>query len=484
MTFSQYGPSTMLQLLNSTFEATSDFRIIEGLKIPYFYNHKDVIIFPPVSDEDNSSNHLESIFASLNTTVCDIKDNGFNGKKLIFPVVQEQSFFGYRRNHWVTLYYDPHTEIATVIDSRPMFASYWYVTGPIQTSLANGLKLLGHNIKRFQVKYQGIQDDYVRCGAWTATNIELLAHGKSVDNLLRELKSEHRDAMVRHQQYKIEQGKNPVVFNLNPVLEATSSHSFNDSCHDSTDVSKFKIESSHSELTRSSNEETSDPNEPCLDDYVFPEEKKQREAEWLETANQLITATMSHPNLIAHELITQQDIIHHVNPDLLKHLAAKDLFALIDACSQTNDSDLTIRSDLGSFLRMIGIEEQAIITLSLSELLIFDAVIRLTVLCAGNERFYANCLSTIDSSQFMEIIDEHRDFKSRLFASLKQVIETRLRIKFCDSARSSCDVTKKENTDSNESRLTFFFTTNKPQAKGRENDATIDSSLDDCAKVF
>ncbi|NDH66938.1 MAG: hypothetical protein EBY22_03325, partial [Gammaproteobacteria bacterium] len=51
-------------------------------------------------------------------------------KCFVFPLAEERGAllsWGPSRKHWVTLHYDPSTQIATVIDSRPTLVSYWYI---------------------------------------------------------------------------------------------------------------------------------------------------------------------------------------------------------------------------------------------------------------------------------------------------------------------------------------------------------------------
>ena len=90
------------------------------------------------------------------------------------------------------------TQIATVIDSRPTIVSYWYFSKPIHDFLNIGLQALElPPVKKLNVIYQGVQHDDVHCGPWTATNIEALAEGQSLETLST-LTSQDRDAIVQH----------------------------------------------------------------------------------------------------------------------------------------------------------------------------------------------------------------------------------------------------------------------------------------------
>ena len=386
--FKKYGPSHMIQLLSTTFRSSENLRTNNwlGLELPCFYESDEAIIFTPVSDVDDSHHDLESITQTLSQTPANLPR-----KKLIFPVVEEQrSFLDLPRNHWVTLHYDPDTEIATLIDSRPAWASFWYPTSTIHTTLMSGLSARGLVVKTFEVKYQGVQSDYMRCGAWTAVNIELLAHGKSVNELLLELTAADRDAVVEHNQHKMDTGENNGIFQ--PV-NAIDPNSY-DHCEVETSLSEQNI--------------------------------AQQQATWLETANILFEHTRNNPRqlllaLIARESITYQGV--KLSDQILDQFSAEQILANTSIGLSTTRFQVYDPTRLGSSLREIGFDEQEINALTLSDQLKYDAIVSSAINGAGHDDFYAERIFSLESplaSQAM--LSEYQRFKTVLFSSLKQQV--------------------------------------------------------------
>ena len=105
-------------------------------------------------------------------------------KSIIIPVTEFQSLFWYgpRRNHYVTLHYNPNTNTATLIDSRSRLLSMHYSTKPMQEMLIAGLQHFTYKGARIQTDemqfdhiYQGVQHNEDQCGYWASKNIFDLA---------------------------------------------------------------------------------------------------------------------------------------------------------------------------------------------------------------------------------------------------------------------------------------------------------------------
>ncbi len=220
----RYSPSVMRALLDKTFTAVgSRFTMLGGIQIPYFYDYEghDCIIFPPVSDLEGSTT-LTSISTALLISAPLIKDTSYFEKKMIFPVGEEQGLLSrfFPRNHFVTLHYDPNTQTATLIDSRPRRYSFLYPTTPMKESLRIGLQSLGLDLQHFNVNYQSVQYDDKHCGAWTAINIEALASGRSIEDHMLFLSADDKERIIQHNIDKLFANKKGIYqanSGLNPV---------------------------------------------------------------------------------------------------------------------------------------------------------------------------------------------------------------------------------------------------------------------------
>ena len=75
--------------------------------------------------------------------------------------------------------------MATLLDSRPWYASFLYPTKTMEKMLREGLvQLVGEEkaaAMTFQKAYQKVQYNDTHCGAWTAANVGSLAGGTSID---------------------------------------------------------------------------------------------------------------------------------------------------------------------------------------------------------------------------------------------------------------------------------------------------------------
>ncbi|MEI6094241.1 MAG: hypothetical protein WCR08_02055 [Gammaproteobacteria bacterium] len=191
-----------------------------GVLSPYFYEGEHAIVFPPCSDTDGTG--METITQVLAQAKPHLIAPA--SKCFLFPLAEERGAFlswGPSRKHWVTLHYDPSTQIATVIDSRPTLVSYWYICQPIHDFLNAGLMALDlPPVKKFNVVYQGIQHDDIRCGPWTAANIEGLACGRTLETQLTYFTAQDSDGIVQHHIDRLYHKKSQPYRSLKDVLSS------------------------------------------------------------------------------------------------------------------------------------------------------------------------------------------------------------------------------------------------------------------------
>ena len=212
----KYPSSTMTSWLSVAFEP------IEIDADVVFYEGKDAIVFGPVADGGVPRGALDFHFPQ---TIADaLKKAGslmvekkYTEKTMIFPLTEVlPCVFGWGppRMHWVTLHYDPQTEIATLIDSRPWINSVSYLTDPMKKLLNEGLEPLGHSVKELKCVYQNIQHDDIYCGPWTATNIEALANGMPLaqHTTTSVLLSDDRDGVISHHRNMLLSRENQGVY--------------------------------------------------------------------------------------------------------------------------------------------------------------------------------------------------------------------------------------------------------------------------------
>lgn len=193
----KYGASHMRELLEAYFTVSAATFETKGVvTAPSFYTCDHAIIFPPSSDTQGTME--EALGDVLANARQHLQDKAITNKVFLFPVVEEQviTLFG-RRNHWVTLHYDPRTKTATLIDSRPYIFSMLYGTKAIESELRRGLIKWNMELDTFCVKYQEIQWDDIHCGAWTAENLRQLSGGCSIDQLMRALSTAKINDMIQ-----------------------------------------------------------------------------------------------------------------------------------------------------------------------------------------------------------------------------------------------------------------------------------------------
>uniref|UniRef100_A0A2H5FM59 Uncharacterized protein n=1 Tax=Legionella sainthelensi TaxID=28087 RepID=A0A2H5FM59_9GAMM len=188
---------------NSKFEKSNNLIETYGaIYIHPYYLTNNAIVIPPSSDTQSKIPTLQTISEGLKN----IKDisRKHPEKKIYIPVAEEQKIFGiFKRNHWVTLEYDPVHKKATLLDSRPRAISFIYPCKAIKRQLKEGLEMLyGSSINfSFEKKYQGVQHNDIHCGAWTCTNILDLAGAEceayNIDNQKTKYKCSDESSVVQ-----------------------------------------------------------------------------------------------------------------------------------------------------------------------------------------------------------------------------------------------------------------------------------------------
>ncbi len=162
--------------------------------VPSYYQNANCRILSPASDikarraspgSGASTWSIQDALSSEATHEWVVK----TGKPIIIPVtLQQRRFFGRfgrERNHWLTLHYDPKTNVATVLDSRPRVAGLFYpkaqIKEMVKQGLANNFPDKADTVK-LDFKYQAAQKDDTVCGAWVVMNIAGLSGAVTKDN--------------------------------------------------------------------------------------------------------------------------------------------------------------------------------------------------------------------------------------------------------------------------------------------------------------
>lgn len=179
---SRYSASDIIRLLNKTpdLNGRSQYLNTGNVLVYSYYENEQCIVLSPATD---TVNHHAQMLPTISQGLKRLPELNKSTKKILIPVAQEQKILGlFKRNHWVTLQYDPVENKATVLDSRPWLVSFFYPMAAIKNELKQGInKLYGEKTAqtmRFATKYQGVQFNDIYCGAWTYRNILDLANKK------------------------------------------------------------------------------------------------------------------------------------------------------------------------------------------------------------------------------------------------------------------------------------------------------------------
>lgn len=176
----RYSPSDVRAVLYASKLNKSNAEFIPegfGITVPSYYTTNTAIVIAPSTDTLNSRGQmLQTISEGLSR----LKNEDISNKNIYIPVTEEQKILGlFKRNHWITLEYNPETKQATLLDSRPWIISFLYPCKAMKNQLEEGLgKIYKEDIKiSFKKKYQGVQRNDIHCGAWTCRNILDLSGG-------------------------------------------------------------------------------------------------------------------------------------------------------------------------------------------------------------------------------------------------------------------------------------------------------------------
>ena len=170
----RYNSSDVRAVLDaSKLNKSSDKFTPEGfcIKVPSYYTTNTAIVIAPSTD---TKNHKAQMLQTIKKGLSRLKKENIGDKKIYIPVAEEQKILGlFKRNHWVTLEYDPKKQQATLLDSRPWIISFLYPCKAMKNQLKEGLKkIYEEDIEiSFKKKYQGVQRNDIHCGAWTSQNI-------------------------------------------------------------------------------------------------------------------------------------------------------------------------------------------------------------------------------------------------------------------------------------------------------------------------
>lgn len=184
---------------------------------PGYYHNEQAIVLDAATDTVSANQMLQTISEAFDAIADLPEDEKQKQKQIIIPVTEEQKILGlFKRNHWVTLTYDPQTNIATLLDSRPWLVSFLYPTSAMKKSLTEGIhKVFPDNAEsmKFQTRYQAVQHNDMHCGAWVTTNIRDLA-GANKEGVLKTI-DQQVSAYSRDDEAKI------VEYNVQSVAHNT-----------------------------------------------------------------------------------------------------------------------------------------------------------------------------------------------------------------------------------------------------------------------
>ncbi len=389
-----------------------------GISQPYFYNSDHATVFPPVTDTDKKDMaQRETIQETLEKTADALRIKRIlldKTKRMVFPVTEEQPILLlFPRNHWVTLIYDPATQNATLIDSRPQIYGYFYPTSAMEASLVEGLKYLDLTVKHFEVKYQAIQHDDIHCGAWTAMNVEAFALGASIEQQMAALTSEDKETVIQHQIDLVCSDKEKMPYLLrdgNSTASATDSNA-------------------------SLNTLDSDDGFVQVPEECFPEK-----AVWIQTAIELFKDCFNNPRALILALIARENLTYNGIKLSDEHMGIINISTLFNEIEQkyphfshTQRLDYERKltgyglfnpSYIVSKLKAIGFTDADIHPMGLSDMIRYDAALCSAEANAGHDAAYAR-LQTQDEDEVLisKARAELHAFKHDLALALKHAVE-------------------------------------------------------------
>lgn len=179
----RYAPNKLRELFKREYKARLPMDVGENLTGYRYYIAGNSIVLDPATDTEN---------AGMQTVAEAIKNlkhlpEEHKQKSIIIPVSEQQKVFGlFKRNHWVTLHYNPATNVATLIDPRPWYASFFYPRMNLFSMLRQGIRAIYDeeqaNKLKYSTHYQSMQYDDTYCGAWAAQNIRDLTSGRPIEH--------------------------------------------------------------------------------------------------------------------------------------------------------------------------------------------------------------------------------------------------------------------------------------------------------------
>lgn len=220
-----YKPWQLRKIIGYGLTPKAERDISGGIRAPGYYENNNALVLDAASDKSDPDRQILQTIDTAFDALSNLSDEQ-KLKKIIIPVAEEQKILGIvPRNHWVTLYYDPLTNQATLLDSRPWLVSFLYPTSSMEQLLTAGLtKIYGTDIARpmiFDVQYQDVQHNDVYCGAWTGKNIRDLAgvdgngNGNSITQQMDAYTAAHEENIFKYTRQIISDG--PITINGNAI---------------------------------------------------------------------------------------------------------------------------------------------------------------------------------------------------------------------------------------------------------------------------
>lgn len=200
---SRYSPSDVITYLNRIPNLKGKKKYLTAGNteaFSYYENESTIVLSPSTDTETQKAQMLQTISQGFKRLPDDLPRN----KKILIPITEEQKIIWlFKRNHWVTLHYNPSLNQATVLDSRPWFISFFYPMNAIKNELKKGISHLYGDTKAnqmtFTVEYQNVQYNDTYCGAWTCRNIFDLSNtaSQSIDDQKKKYSSQDEQRIIQ-----------------------------------------------------------------------------------------------------------------------------------------------------------------------------------------------------------------------------------------------------------------------------------------------
>jgi hypothetical protein len=444
--FSYIDPDTVLNTANNLASASSsgaanhgaeefedddeDYEAVRNVKVTHaaYYQGLDpnTIVIPPVADAENQGLELiPQMFAKIKQyrDANNLTDAFWADKKLVIPLALGKITYGFQIKHWVCLHYDVKTKKAFIIDSNgdgwlsatARSLGMTYPFEDVRLLLQEGIKsLCGSDVLEFNVGYQHVQQDRIHCGDWAAINVQALAHGVTVDEQMRVLSVDDLDDVVAHNKGCVAYGKKAEYV---PIGKRDSS-SFGGSSSDAYN-----------------------------DDEVLLPSAKQKGA-WKSRAEELFDEYSQNKASLARALGVRQSIRKYmVQLSEINEVELDVIFEELQECDPSSDIKYSIseaqlkrcKTVLKDKSLGLGIDEACVESLSIKDVLSYDAIVMDVLERVGYGEVYAGLetLETISEDKKAELRDDRELTYKYLLNVLSIKVQEDIAVKVVQSSGMS-----------------------------------------------